>query len=596
MKIILTTVGTSVLTNFASHSELNKFNDKFKTFSEFLQKNKNNKNFDESLNYNNFFHIFLFFKGLKYNTIYEKWEKKADVEKNINPYTEDLCAEIKTIFEIIKDYKIEEKEPFKIILIPTHTTLSQISAQIIKNFFELYFKEVKSITEQSELNFFIEIENISSLNFDSFEEGIDILFGIINTHIEKKDAPVKTTNNEGTRCVFKNDITIENLNTIFKTDNGSFLENKTINDLKDLFTKGFESKNDRGRKIRTIFSVKDEKNRIVNDGIKDFFIEIKKEPNNNQENNSNNKNKFILCISGGYKAIIPYLTIQGQIKNIDLAYIHEEGTKLIKISGNLPISFDMTEAMIYNSFLSNLYQVDNELISILQEKMLICEDIDKKNETQTINNSIVLEIKKKYKLTIFGKMLQEFYDLKSETSRQLMGVFLEYKFLEYFIRNSEYSYIERSKDFKVNNINYEIDLKLVKDAKIEDDKEVIYAEIKSFYQMTKDKLIEQLNRYIDEIIKEKIQKKRIYLIVYFFNYKNIFIPKEFKEKTQEIFNSIKESLEWNNIEFEVHYLNIKINLEIKKDNSIYLGFMQSKIHSNDLKKIAYTENNKLKFI
>jgi CRISPR/Cas system-associated protein Csm6 len=62
------------------------------------------------------------------------------------------------------------------------------------------------------------------------------------------------------------------------------------------------------------------------------------------DENKRAKEETILNITGGYKAIIPIMTLLGQIKSVPLKYIYEESnlddkTELVEV-GNLPISFD----------------------------------------------------------------------------------------------------------------------------------------------------------------------------------------------------------------------------------------------------------------
>lgn len=53
----------------------------------------------------------------------------------------------------------------------------------------------------------------------------------------------------------------------------------------------------------------------------------------------NAENNTILNITGGYKALIPFMTIIGQIKGLQLKYIYEDSNDLITV-GNLPINLD----------------------------------------------------------------------------------------------------------------------------------------------------------------------------------------------------------------------------------------------------------------
>jgi hypothetical protein len=54
-----------------------------------------------------------------------------------------------------------------------------------------------------------------------------------------------------------------------------------------------------------------------------------------------NVRDVLLNVTGGYKAVIPYLSILGQIEKIPLRYIFEDSNALIKIP-RLPINFDFS--------------------------------------------------------------------------------------------------------------------------------------------------------------------------------------------------------------------------------------------------------------
>jgi len=62
---------------------------------------------------------------------------------------------------------------------------------------------------------------------------------------------------------------------------------------------------------------------------------------------------IVLNITGGYKAIIPYLTIFGQVNNIPLYYIFENSNELINIP-QAPISIDWSIFQKYKNVLDSL--------------------------------------------------------------------------------------------------------------------------------------------------------------------------------------------------------------------------------------------------
>jgi CRISPR/Cas system-associated protein Csm6 len=143
------------------------------------------------------------------------------------------------------------------------------------------------------------------------------------------------------------------------------------------------------------------------------------------------KAKIILNITGGYKALIPFLTIIGQLKKIDLKYIYEDSDKLISVSGDLPIHLDSELLQASLQYLSIEWQdiaisnLEIDGIELLAEKGLI--KIDK--------------LTNKYKASALGLFMHNFAMNRSEQaiSKSVLGLFVETKMYEYFNEHKPYS-------------------------------------------------------------------------------------------------------------------------------------------------------------
>ncbi len=137
---------------------------------------------------------------------------------------------------------------------------------------------------------------------------------------------------------------------------------------------------------------------------------------------SNYYDNLILNITGGYKAVVPYLTIFGQVNSIPLYYIFENSNSLISIP-KIPLSIDeglfdkywkefeeltkdeiIEKSSLHYSFLTDmesLFEIDNELVALnplgtilwrrYREKFFIfyaqkevLEEIEKQNDIQRI--------------------------------------------------------------------------------------------------------------------------------------------------------------------------------------------------------------------
>ncbi len=124
---------------------------------------------------------------------------------------------------------------------------------------------------------------------------------------------------------------------------------------------------------------------------------------------------LILNITGGYKGLIPYLTMIGQIYEIPVKYKFEESDSLITIP-QLPINFDWELAVEYGD------QVNGDLKNL---------DADKKRYLTEKN---ILD--SNAKLTPLGRILKiyaETVDLKDEVERQLRGYCAEFRWFEYYV-------------------------------------------------------------------------------------------------------------------------------------------------------------------
>lgn len=73
--------------------------------------------------------------------------------------------------------------------------------------------------------------------------------------------------------------------------------------------------------------------------------------------------KTIFNISGGYKAIIPFMTLYGQLKNIELRYIYEDSSDLISIT-KLPIDLDWAIVEALKPFLNSYFLAEPEIKAI----------------------------------------------------------------------------------------------------------------------------------------------------------------------------------------------------------------------------------------
>lgn len=196
----------------------------------------------------------------------------------------------------------------------------------------------------------------------------------------------------------------------------------------------------------------------------------------------------ILNISGGYKALIPPLTLYGQLKNIPLNYKYEDSPAIIEI-GNLPIGIDWSfvEALkpflnlefhplwlnggkeLANAFINgdvyfdkynNIFRANNEEFK---------KDVKEKEKELFVIKHLLDNklISKKISLTVLGKLLQNV-----QTLEDYRGYQMEYILYHYFAHSKS------DKDIQVQNYRSNAPLKLTGSFKFENKQLVISNEIK----------------------------------------------------------------------------------------------------------------------
>ncbi len=235
-------------------------------------------------------------------------------------------------------------------------------------------------------------------------------------------------------------------------------------------------------------------NTFETDGLQNFikrFVTIQKFCTEND--------KLILNITGGYKGLIPYLTLIGQINEVSIKYLFEESKELITIP-QLPINFDWEIAVEYS------YQLKKDLTLLSEE--------EKKElfENGILDDSI--------RLTPLGKLFKLFadtYDLEKPIVAQLRGDCAEFRWFEYFVSKYPNYKLRRSvgngQAIRGISIQKEIDVLIEKDA------EIIIAEskpIKDFYEevMRSKSVKEQVNDLLSELRDKKIVPNEYCLCLY----------------------------------------------------------------------------------
>lgn len=149
------------------------------------------------------------------------------------------------------------------------------------------------------------------------------------------------------------------------------------------------------------------------------------------------KDEVILNISGGYKALIPPLTIVAQLYDIELTYMYEDSDNIISIA-SLPIQFDWNIVEEIAPYLNDFYLKDRNSNTEINNHPKIIKAL--KNYGLISNSSFP------YKKTFIGKLIHDYAEDKYFTSaKSTLSHIVEYKFIEYYTENI----------YKSNNIAYD---------------------------------------------------------------------------------------------------------------------------------------------
>ena len=125
--------------------------------------------------------------------------------------------------------------------------------------------------------------------------------------------------------------------------------------------------------------------------------------------------KVIINFSGGYKSIIPILTIIAQLEGIPLQYIFEDSDYLVEVGG-LPIKWD--------------WEVIEKYIGYIQDTGTIPQGSVVESELTRLN--IIQRDHEACALTIVGKLLSDYLQRDIPFVKTIIGYALEHKLGSYY--------------------------------------------------------------------------------------------------------------------------------------------------------------------
>jgi CRISPR/Cas system-associated protein Csm6 len=142
----------------------------------------------------------------------------------------------------------------------------------------------------------------------------------------------------------------------------------------------------------------------------------------------------IINISGGYKAIVPFVTLFAQLGEIPLKYIYEDSDELITV-GNLPFNFDFT-------FFTDEYVAFEDIkpgkdVKNLPSKTAFIKNLSSEDKYNQLEDALLIfEKENKIHLTELGKILYKRYETIDEDdgfdTANLLGKVMEIQVFEFF--------------------------------------------------------------------------------------------------------------------------------------------------------------------
>ncbi len=495
---IITTVGTSLLSNFLDKPENKNLTENIKELRE--EKKPSTQK--------------IYFSDTKWNEYVIKWNGQKSLKSKIFSFAktakEKSCAELQSIKQIADGYGEVE-----VILLSSYTLDGYLAATIIKELLE-------DITVLG-FNPTVVLENpIEGLQVDNFADfkgiGLQKLIDEITKILSKKTF----------------------LNTCYRTltSKNSNADEKLIY-LNNLIEKAeFTQFSDTKDKIIEVFE-----QRQQNINVKEYL--------NSTDIFSSRNSKTILNISGGYKIVIPILTLLGQLYDLPLYYNYEDSEELIEI-GKMPFSFDWILAEKCLPLLNigdfATHNTKNEfkpLIKEMQDKGLIDAN---------------------FNITIIGELFKKYANLSSPTKNMSVGTFYEYLLLEYYLT---YYNVLPIRSYDIANISgKEVDILL------EENNNIVLVEAKGLGRFLsvegQNEILEQietkLHEWFNEVFlggehKNKKESDLRTLVNYRISFWMFAVYENHLELLRTIFTDFKTKTEkkYPTVEFSVDYVAVPTN-------------------------------------
>jgi len=279
----------------------------------------------------------------------------------------------------------------------------------------------------------------------------------------------------------------------------------------------------------------------------------------------------VFNISGGYKAIIPVMTILAQLEKASIYYTFEDSEDLIEIA-NLPINFDW------------------EIIE--RHVQLLHNDTKRKNSSLEIRKELVdLRLMKPEgnELTVIGQLISKYSNRESPFTRTIFGYFMEYKFHESLSKEYGADKVEHS--VKVIGMNSsDIDILITPEHG-----KFIAIEIKPVNILQYSYKMNDVGIKMSERIKGLLSEREgkideIWLMVYTLGGKikeNFLLDDVAKKNIDQLIEMIKNEFNYP-VVFRVKHYMVQAN-KLNQEDFIYKKFMKSPLNFDEIQELFSNE-------
>ena len=220
-----------------------------------------------------------------------------------------------------------------------------------------------------------------------------------------------------------------------------------------------------------------------------------------------------LNITGGYKSILPVLTIIAQLYKYPLYYVFEfasvgTGKDVLLEIPPLPLQFDWAMIDLWSTYLSQK-TIDQVTLSD-QERTLF--------QQQLLPNRLFALHDDDYRRTNLGTIFHHYIEQQTPHGKTVLGYLVEYKCLDWYLKEP-YRGFQAQHSIVLDGV--EMDVLLRKN----NPEQFIWVEVKSFNQIChaynksksgRENYNPKLSRYLKKLTEENLQKiKSFHLVVYY---------------------------------------------------------------------------------